>query len=100
MTCRSPLGPIPWQRTEVGKLRLRRWDNVSSTCSPINCRPNAVHLPQITVADPWQLLGFLQMPRGRRYEGLAQVNVPHNKGIMVFGSGTGAGIQNVEPNDM
>jgi hypothetical protein len=35
----------------------------------------------------------------RRYEGLASVNVPHNKGVMVFGSGTGAGIQTVEPND-
>lgn len=36
---------------------------------------------------------------GTTYEGLASVNVPHNKGVMVFGSGTGAGIQNVEPND-
>lgn len=34
-----------------------------------------------------------------RYEGLTQVNVPHNKGIMVFGSGTGAGIQSVKPFD-
>lgn len=34
-----------------------------------------------------------------RYEGLALVNVPHNKGVMVFGSGTGAGIQSVKPFD-
>lgn len=34
-----------------------------------------------------------------RYEGLTQVNVPHNKGVMVFGSGTGAGIQAVKPFD-
>ncbi len=40
-----------------------------------------------------------QRPCICRYEGLALVNVPHNNGVMVFGSGTGAGIQSVKPFD-
>lgn len=49
------------------------------------------HLPT------WLCVSFYRLTY--RYEGLTQVNVPHNKGVMVFGSGTGAGLQSVNPYD-
>ena len=33
------------------------------------------------------------------FEGLVRENIPHGKGVMVFGSGTGAGMNVVEPGD-
>ena len=34
-----------------------------------------------------------------RYEGLTREYIPHGKGVMVFGQGTCAGIQTVNPGD-
>ena len=35
----------------------------------------------------------------RRFEGLTREYIPHGKGVMMFGQGTGGGIQTVEPGD-
>lgn len=36
---------------------------------------------------------------GCSYEGLAREFIPHGKGVMIFGNGTGGGIQLVKPGD-
>ena len=45
------------------------------------------------------LMRPLKSPLPRRFEGLAREYIPHGKGVMTFGTGTGGGLQTVNPGD-
>jgi hypothetical protein len=52
-----------------------------------------------TASPSCSWFGFTVWFLARRYEGLTLEDIPHGKGVLVFGNGLGGGIQNAETGD-